>query len=507
MADYDVCVIGGGINGCGIARDAAGRGLSVLLVEARDLASATSSASTKLIHGGLRYLEHREFKLVRESLKEREVLLNAAPHIIWPLDFILPYDKSMRPAWMIRLGLFLYDRLGGGLKKLKKSGAIDFSTHPLGDVVRSDYRVGFTYQDCWVDDARLVTLNAVSARELGADILTYTAVTGLAPAPTGKGWQVSLQKYDGPVSNIQARAVVNAAGPWVRALLDHTGLNKGAPSVRLSKGSHIVVPRLHPGEEAFILQQPDGRIVFAIPYEYHYTLVGTTDGLYDGDPALPALSPAEAEYLISAVNRAFNTSVNVKDIVWSYAGVRPLLEDGKDNISKVTRDYKLHLDTSSGAPILSVFGGKLTTYRVLAEQAVNMIAPKSGYWTAGHPLPGGDITRGDFWSFFDQQKLRYPFLDSFLVYRYARAYGTRMDRFLKQALSPADLGMHYGDGIFEAELVYLIVHEFARTVEDVLWRRSKLGLHASKSTVSALELGFPALREEVLSHVQKYTGH
>jgi glycerol-3-phosphate dehydrogenase len=505
MADYDVCVIGGGINGCGIARDAAGRGLSVLLVEARDLASATSSASTKLIHGGLRYLEHREFRLVRESLREREVLLNAAPHIIWPLDFVLPYDKSMRPAWMIRLGLFLYDRLAGGLRQLKKSGAIDFSTHPLGDAVRPDYRIGFTYQDCWADDARLVALNAVSARELGADILTYTAVTGLTRAGNGKSWLVSLQKHDGSALDIQARTVVNAAGPWVRALLDHVGVNQGAPSVRLSKGSHIVIPRVHPGTEAFILQQPDGRVVFAIPYEYHYTLVGTTDGLYDGDPASPALSPAEAEYLIAAVNRAFTTSVSVKDIVWSYAGVRPLLDDGKDNISKVTRDYKLHLDTSSGAPILSVFGGKLTTYRKLSEQAVNMIAPKTGFWTAGHKLPGGDISRGDFWTFFAAQKECYPFLDPFLVYRYARAYGTRMDRFLKGSASPADLGRHYGDGVFEAELVYLIVHEFARTAEDVLWRRSKLGLHVSGSTASALAQGFPALRDEVLSHVQKYT--
>ncbi|MBN8521899.1 MAG: glycerol-3-phosphate dehydrogenase [Alphaproteobacteria bacterium] len=503
MADYDLCIIGGGVNGCGIARDAAGRGLSVLLVEAGDLASATSSASTKLIHGGLRYLEHHEFNLVRQSLKEREILLRSAPHIIWPMDFILPYDKKMRPLWLIRLGLFIYDHLGGR-KKLKNSGSVDFSVHPLGDVVSSEYRIGLTYQDCWVEDSRLVVLNAVAAKERGADILTYSAVTSLVPSATGKSWRVHIQKSNREHIDIEARCVVNAGGPWVRSILDHAGISSGAPSVRLSKGSHIIVPKLHDRSEAFILQQPDGRIVFAIPYEHHYTFVGTTDVPYDSDPASPTLSPAEAEYLIGAVNNAFSRRLTTRDIVWSYAGVRPLLDDGKENISEVTRDYKLHLDTSHGAPILSVFGGKITTYRKLSEQVVNMIAPKTKPWTGRKILPGGDMKKSDFSAFYQKQIQAYPGFSPSLIYRYARAYGTRMDKFMKEAKSEKDLGRFYGDQVYEAELVYLIVHEFARTVDDVLWRRSKLGLHISRETLDVLTREFPILKDEVLRHVQKY---
>lgn len=500
MADYDLCIIGGGINGAGMARDAAGRGLSVLLAEAQDLGSATSSNSTKLIHGGLRYLEHKEFRLVRESLKEREVLLRAAPHIIWPMDFILPHDKSMRPEWMIRLGLFLYDRLGGR-KMLKPSGYIDFCTHRTGDLVRNTYRIGFTYQDCWVEDSRLVVLNAMAARESGADILTYTAVTNIAVNDTGRAWNVSLQKPDGQAVQVEARAVINAAGPWVRGMLDHTGLSGDAPQIRLSKGSHIIIPRLPDSEEAFILQQPDGRIVFAIPYEYAYTLVGTTDVPYDGDPARAVISPEEVDYLLGAVNRAFNVDVTRDHIVWSYSGVRPLLDDGTQNISAVTRDYKLHLDTSHGPPILSVFGGKLTTYRKLSETAINMIAPKTKPWTAGATLPGGDIENADFTAFYETQLKKYPAFAPFLIYRWARAYGTRMEKFLDGAQTPDDLGEHYGDGVFEGEIIYLIAHEFARTLDDVLWRRSKMGLHLSPPTRAALEIALPGLIREVFHHV------
>ena len=507
--DYDICVIGGGINGVGIARDAVGRGLSVLLVEAQDLASATSSASTKLVHGGLRYLEHYEFKLVQESLRERKILLKAAPHIIWPLKFVLPHDNHLRPYWMIKAGMFLYDRLSGR-KKLAKSESLDFATDSLTDPLKDKYARGFSYSDCWVEDSRLVALNALDAKEKGANILTRTACTYLHPTQDKKGWQVHLQDItEGDEFQVTAKIVVNAGGPWVRSLLDGSNLtpnederSKFVPSVRLVKGSHIVVPKLYPGDHTYILQQKDGRITFTIPYEYNYTLIGTTDVPFDGDASQVEISAEEIDYLCEAVNQSFKKQITPDDVVWSYSGVRSLVDDGTENASKVTRDYKLYIDERFGPPILSVFGGKITTYRALAEHAVERLAtfyPKRHLpaWTQKEPLPGGDIRKGDFDEFVQQQRARYTFLSKKLLYRYARAYGTRMSKLLEGVNSKKDLGQDFGSDMFEAEIKYLIVHEFAKTLDDVLWRRSKMGLHISEKTLELLTASFPAIYKSV----------
>lgn len=503
-SDYDLCIIGGGINGAGIARDAAGRGLSVVLVEARDLASATSSASSKLVHGGLRYLEQYEFGLVRESLKEREVLLRNAPHIIWPLEFVLPHDDHQRPAWMIGMGLWLYDHIGGR-RTLASSGPVEFSTHPGGDVLKPDFVKGFTYADCWVDDARLVVLNALDAKERGADILTRSAVTNITPRVKEKGWRLTIADMTtGDEIRLTSRAVVNAAGPWVQAVLDSSQLSNPGAGLRLIKGSHIIVPRLHDWPQAYILQQPDGRVVFALPYEGAYTLIGTTDVDFTGDPTGVAITDEEKNYLCTAANRFFKQQITPADAVWSYSGVRALFDDGAKNISKITRDYKLILDKSRGAPLLSVYGGKITTYRQLATQAVDRLAPLLGTrrraWTHKTPLPGGDLGGLSFDHFVENRLDHYPFLPLALLYRYARAYGSRMDVFLKNAGDISGLGRHFGDGVYEAEIVYLIVHEFARGLDDILWRRSKLGLHITEATLRALESALPALIEEAARH-------
>lgn len=488
--DYDLCVIGGGINGAGIARDAAGRGLSVLLVEAGDLASATSSASTKLIHGGLRYLEHYEFKLVRESLREREILLRIAPHIVRPLEFVLPHDETQRPAWLIRLGLFLYDHLAGH-KHLKPSHGISFDDDVYGAPLQKKFTKGFLYSDCWVDDARLVTLNAVDARERGADISTYTACTSLAC--DGQVWQVGLHDMlGGRNMSIKAAMVVNAAGPWVRGLLEASGLDApDVPKIRLVKGSHIIVPRKFDGEHAYILQQPDKRIVFAIPYEKNYTLIGTTDVDYGGDPSQAAISPEEVDYLCNAYNNAFDYKITAENVVWTYSGVRPLFDDGTGNASEVTRDYKIFAHRNVGAPLVSVFGGKLTTYRKLGEEVVDLLCQTSGRggsgWTQGHNLPGGDVPDNDFNLFLEQQEFKYPWISHTVLNRFARAYGTRMDVILHGMQSVGDLGKDLGGHIYECEIFYLVRHEFARTVEDVLWRRTKLGLRATPEAVRNIE--------------------
>lgn len=503
--DYDLCIIGGGINGAGIARDAAGRGLSVLLVEAQDLAQATSSASTKLIHGGLRYLEQGEFKLVRESLKEREILLNAAPHLVSPLDFVMPHVAGLRPKWMIGFGLWLYDRLGGR-KKLSKSSAVSFHDSFLGEPLQEDYRYGFKYSDCWTDDSRLVALNAIDAKSRGAEILTRTACMRMEVLNDYKLWHVHLKDLrSGDEFQISARMVVNAAGPWVRALLDASDLTTAfTPRVRLVKGSHIVVPRLFEGEQAYILQQPDKRVVFAIPYLKDYTLIGTTDEPFEGDAAAPVISDREKTYLCDAVNRFFERQITHGDIAWTYSGVRSLFEDGSKDAQKVTRDYRLDLDTSRAAPILSVFGGKLTTYRMLAQHAVDQVlgslwkmqdaanpAIRSRRtirrWTAKALLPGGDMPDGNFTAFYERQKSKYSFLPEDILQRYARSYGTRMDIILEKARSLKDLGRDFGSGLYAAEIEYLIEHEFAQTSEDILWRRSKLGLTAEKRTILALD--------------------
>lgn len=507
--DYDLCVIGGGINGTGIARDAAGRGLSVLLVEAQDLASATSSASTKLIHGGLRYLEHYEFRLVRESLKEREVLLKAAPHIIWPKKFILPHDDHLRPYWMIKAGLFLYDHLGGR-KKLLKSSALDFATSPLTDLLEKKYLRGFSYYDCWVEDSRLVVLNAVDAFERGAIIMPRTACVFLEPTRNKKAWQVHLQNtLNGDEFHVSARMIVNAGGPWVRNFLEGSQLVENekkdqayVPDVRLIKGSHIIIDRLYEGDHAFILQQEDGRIVFTIPYEDKFTLIGTTDVPFGEDVSKVMIEPSEVEYLCAAVNHYFKKKISAENVIWTYSGVRALVDDGKDNASKITRDYKLYMDERFGPPILSVFGGKITTYRKLSEHVVDRLATfysdkKMTAWTENIPLPGGDIPNGDFESYLQKQVARYTFMPQKTLYRYARAYGTRMDAILEGATKTADLGQHFGDHVYEAEIMHLLRYEFAHMIEDILWRRSKLGLHIKDETVQAIEKKLPELIQKI----------
>ncbi|CAG0904490.1 unnamed protein product [Cyprideis torosa] len=494
--DYDLCVIGGGINGCGIARDAAGRGLKVLLVEAMDLASATSSCSTKLVHGGLRYLEHYEFRLVKESLREREILLKAGPHIVRPMDFVLPHDKNLRPYWMIKAGLFLYDFLAGK-KTIKKSEAIEFATSALADPLDDEYERGFSYADCWVDDARLVVLNAMDAYERGAVIMPQTACMDLKPSSDQKSWKVNLQNMlNGDCFTISAKMVVNAAGPWVRSLLDNSNItaqeNDFTPNVRLVKGSHIVVSKLYEGEQSFILQQPDGRIIFTIPYEGLYTLIGTTDVPYEDDPSIVHIDADEIDYLCAAVNRSLKQKITPEDVLWTYSGVRSLVDDGHEKASEITRDYKLYVDERQGPPIISVFGGKITTYRKLAEQVMERVSTfypnkKLKAWTEKASLPGGDIEEESFDDFVVKQCEKYNFIPPYIIYRYARAYGTRMKAILGSAQSIEDLGVHYGDDVYEAEILYLIKYEFVHNLEDILWRRSKLGLHISAETFEKLQ--------------------
>lgn len=497
--DYDLCVIGGGINGVGIAREAAGRGLSVLLVEAQDLAQGTSSASTKLIHGGLRYLEQGEFRLVRESLKEREVLLNAAPHIVTPLEFVLPHVQGLRARWMIGLGLWLYDHLAGR-KKLSKSSAVSLHDSLIGEPLLDTIRDGFKYSDCWTDDARLVVLNAMDAKARGAEILTRTACMQMGMLHNTNFWYVQLKDLkSGDEFQISARMVVNAAGPWVRGLLDISNLaSENTPKVKLVKGSHIIVPRLYDGDHAFILQQPDKRVVFAIPYEQKFTLIGTTDEAFDGDVMKPAINDGEIKYLCEAVNRFFKVTVAPENVVWTYSGIRALVDDGASQSQKITRDYKLDLDKSRVAPILSVFGGKLTTYRMLAVHAVDKITAsrKNSGWTSKAILPGGDFGKGGFPSFIAAQRSKYRFLPDDLLQRYARSYGTRMNVMLDKIDSLKAMGRDFGSGLYECEVKYLVAHEFAKTAEDILWRRTKLGLHAEKRTALALESAMSDYVEE-----------
>ena len=482
--DCDLLIIGGGVNGCGIARDAAGRGLKVLLVEQDDLASHTSSASTKLIHGGLRYLEYYEFRLVREALIEREKLLRIAPHIIWPLRFVMPMPPTGRPGWMIRLGLFLYDHLGGR-KSLPGSQGVSLKG-PLGAGIRPEIAKGFAYSDCWVQDSRLVALNAMDARERGADIRTRTRFLGAAR--DAEGWTAKIADADGERS-IRARAIVNAAGPWVDHVVGAARSAHPERPPRLVKGSHIIVPRLFEGSHAYILQNPDKRIVFAIPYERDFTLIGTTDVAWHDDPAAPAISAEETAYLCESVGRYFAKPVRPEDVVHSYAGVRPLFDDGSASASAVTRDYVLKLGEQEGPQILSVFGGKITTYRRLAEHALEKLAPflpaMGEPWTDKVPLPGGDI--GDFDAFLASVRGRWPFLSERTSWRLARAYGSRIDRVLGEAASPADLGEDIGGGLHTREVDYLVAEEWARTAQDILWRRSKLLLHVPPGTKERLE--------------------
>jgi glycerol-3-phosphate dehydrogenase len=477
---FDLAVVGGGVNGAGIARDAAGRGLRVLLCEQGDLGGATSSASSKLIHGGLRYLEHYEFRLVREALREREVLLDAAPHLIRPLSFVLPHDAHLRPAWMIRAGLFLYDHLARR-KTLAGSRGLDFAHDPAGRPLKRQFTRGFCYSDCWVDDARLVVLLAVDAKERGAEILTRTPCA--AARREGEAWSVTLKPAGGAERTVRARALVNAGGPWVGQVLKRTLGRNDAPQPRLVKGSHIVVPRLYDGEHAYILQNRDRRIVFVIPYEERFSLIGTTDVPFAGDPAGVAISPEETQYLCDAVGQWFRHPPKPSDAVWDYAGVRPLFDDASDDPSAVTRDYVLALEDEAGlAPLLSVYGGKITTFRRLAEHALEKLKPHfpgmKPAWTARAPLPGGDLGGRSFAAFLADLQSRRPFLPAGLALRLARAYGSRAERVLGGARRLDDLGRDLGAGLHEREAEYLLRDEFARTAEDILWRRSKLGLHA-----------------------------
>lgn len=492
---YDLLIIGGGVNGCGIARDAAGRGLSVLLVEQNDLASATSSASTKLIHGGLRYLEHYEFRLVREALSERDVLLDGAPHIMWPMRFVLPYDSSLRPVWMIRAGLFLYDHLGwtpGRKSRLPGSHKIEFAGSPYGRGLRADVRTGFVYSDGWVDDARLVALAARHAADLGADIRVRTQAT--AARRDGGIWHASLSdRISGLKSEVRARAIVNAAGPWVMQTLSGV-LGSNAPAaLKLVKGSHIVVPRQYDGDHAFILQNEDRRIVFVIPYQDHFTLIGTTDVVYEGDPGRVAITPAETEYLCKAANRFLARPVSPSDAVWSYSGVRPLYDDGADNVSETTRDYVLELDGGAGrAPALSIFGGKITTFRRLAEHAMEKLSPffpaMKPAWTARARLPGGELDGidGDFERFVGALAARFAFVPPDHLRAMARRQGGRILKFLDGTTKIADLGIHFGAGLYAAEVDLMVGEEWARTSSDILFRRSKLGLHIGLADQAAL---------------------
>ena len=492
---YDLAVVGGGVNGVGIARDAAGRGLRVLLLEGRDLAGATSSASSKLIHGGLRYLEHSEFRLVRESLEEREVLWAAAPHIVHPLRFVLPVRAGMRPAWMLRTGLFLYDHIGER-RRLAPTRTLRRGHAPALDPLREPIRIAFEYSDCAVDDARLVVLNAIDARERGACIAVgWNLVAGRREALL---WHLETQSPRGERRSVQARALINAAGPWVQDVLSSVGV-PWHRALRLVKGSHIVVPRLYAGAHAYTLQGSDGRVIFAIPYADEFTLIGTTDIPYDTDPAQVAVSAQEIDYLCRVAGEYLLQPVLRQQIVWAYAGVRPLYDDGGVDASTVTRDYVFDLDAPAGvAPILSVFGGKLTTYRRLAEHALAELLPRmhlaSHPWTRAAVLPGGDIPDMDLDAFTGTQAARYPFLAPRLVRRMCRAYGTRIARIIGAARRVAELGDEVGPQLYEAELEYLRTEEWARCAEDVLWRRSKLGLESDRTVAERINRWFAAAR-------------
>ena len=481
MELYDIAVIGGGINGAGVARDAAGRGLKVLLAEQDDFASATSSASTKLIHGGLRYLEYYEFRLVSESLAEREVMLRIAPHIIWPLEFVLPHEKHLRPAWMIRTGLFLYDHIGGRTS-LPKSHGVHFAARGYGAGLKPAFTRGFAYYDAWVDDARLVVLTLSSARAHGAAVLAHTRCTGARRE--GDAWRVTLRdQASGKETEVRARILVNAAGPWVKNLLDRELKIDSPGQVRLVKGSHIVVPRIHDKRYAYILQNPDRRVIFMIPYEREFTLIGTTDVPVAGEDLPPAISPEEVAYLCAAASRYSARVVTTDQVAWSYSGVRPLYDDGKEDPSAITRDYVLLLD-EQGPPLLSIFGGKITTYRKLAEQVMQKLArwiPAHRPWTHAEALPGGDFGGRDFPAVLREFRSRYSGLDPHWLARLLRRHGTLAGQILDDAKCEADLGENFGGGLYEREVAYLIEHEWARKGEDVLWRRTKCGLHMGEA--------------------------
>lgn len=481
----DLLVVGGGINGAGIAADAAGRGLTVGLYEASDFASATSSASSKLIHGGLRYLEHYEFRLVSEALAEREVLLSKAPHIAKPMRFRLPHRPFLRPAWMIRAGLFLYDNLGKRTT-LPASHSVNLASSGL---LKPEMTMGFEYSDCWVDDARLVILNAIAAKKNGAEVKNYARVE---KAVRHNGlWEVTI--YDEQTNTRferKAKALVNAAGPWVKQFFDDSLEDESPRNIRLVKGSHIVVPKIHNEEQAYILQNKDNRIVFVIPYMDDFSIIGTTDVEYKGDPRKVEISEEEVNYLIDVVNQHFVDQIKQDDVVWTYSGVRPLCDDESDSPQAITRDYTLELEQElDQAPLLSIFGGKLTTYRKLAETAMRMLTPyftKMGTpWTGNVALPGGDFN-------YSRQQLvtnicnQYSWLSEKTATRYVNQFGTLVWDVLQNNALETDMGKTFGEGVYQAEIDYLMEHEFSQKAEDILWRRTKLGLYLTQDEQQAL---------------------
>lgn len=482
--EYDLLVVGGGVNGTGIAADAAGRGLKVLLCEQSDLACATSSNSSKLIHGGLRYLEHYEFRLVKEALAEREVLLKNAPHIMWPLTFRLPHQSHLRPAWMIRIGLFMYDNLAKR-ETLAGSRGIKFGEN---SVLEPSIVKGFEYSDGWVDDSRLVILNALSAQEKGATIATQTKCVN-AKREQNK-WQVTLEQQNTKSKyTVSAKGIVNAAGPWVAKLFDEALIEKSPQNIRLVKGSHIVVPRIHDEKEAYILQNKDQRIVFVIPFEDDYSLVGTTDVEHNGAAQDVKISDEEIDYLIDITNSYFENHIKREDIVHTFSGVRPLLDDESISAQAVTRDYKLELSSESKhTPLLSVFGGKITTYRKLAEAAVDKLEdfyPQMGKaWTKHSALPGGDFDNVE--ALTQELKSLYNWLPEVTLKRFVRTYGTRTKIILGNATQLSDLGHDFGHGLFAAEVDYLLNQEWAGNAYNILWRRSKLGLRFSDEQITVL---------------------
>lgn len=476
MADYDLVIIGGGINGTAIARDAAGRGVRVLLAEQHDLASGTSSTSTKLIHGGLRYLEQGAFRLVQEGLHERTTLLRTAPHIVWPARFVLPHHKALRPAWQLRLGLFLYDLLSGK-SLLPRASTLDLSQDVSGPPLQPHFHTAFEYSDCCVDDARLVVLNAVDAAERGATIHTRTRFTH-AERRDGL-WHITLESTDGQTI-ISAKALINATGPWIDEANSFLPASTEKAHVRLVKGSHIVVPRLFAHEKAYIFQNADGRIVFAIPYQQAFTLIGTTEEDFTGDPARAAASDDETSYLCRLASSYFRQGITPDDVIWSFAGIRALYDSRSLNAKDLSRDYLLALDTENGkAPLLSIYGGKLTAARHLAEKALEKLRPylslRAG-WTAQSPLPGGDFAWHRLEELVQATHAQWRFLDAAHIRRMVQAYGTRVNRILENVRRPDDMGAYFGDNLTEREIDYLIKHEWATSAEDILWRRSKLGL-------------------------------
>lgn len=487
---YDVLIIGGGINGCGIARDAVGRGYSVCLCEAGDFGGGTSSASTKLVHGGLRYLEHYEFLLVRKALMEREVLWKIAPHIIWPMRFVLPHHSGLRPAWLLRLGLFLYDHIGGR-KLLPATSSLNLQHDEVGKPLKPLFKKAFEYSDCWVEDSRLVVLNARDAADRGADMRPHTKVA--RAQRTDGQWRVEMEDtLSGQGQTVTAGIIVNAAGPWVDTVLKQVFGHNDARNVRLVRGSHIVISRKFAHDKAYIFQNDDNRIIFAIPYEGDYTLIGTTDAEHGDDMDKPEISAEEIEYLCAMASEYFSEAVTRSDVVWTYSGVRPLYDDGASKAQEATRDYVIRTDGGNGTGLLlNIFGGKITTFRVLAEQILKDIEKALGArqpsWTANTALPGGDFAAQEFDALVDEYANAHPLLDRKLITRLVRHYGTRALMVLGNAQRPSDLGKAFGNGLHEAEVVYLMRHEWALTAQDVLFRRTKLGIAFDSKQIQVLQ--------------------